>query len=430
MIKALATYKVQENVLFRVLSDFKCDICESTDIIETREGYVCRECGLVLEIKKLQYDRPYNEDIIQYAKGLSTTQIGTRRERITSPQSARLQRLNKYNSIKDNERAVFEKVRIELSRIFNALDLASCDSVKEMILTKFKQIRPQLDPGTKFRSPEKLIATIAHFCLKLRNIAVNSADLVEVSKITKKEFNVFILQIQRFFPKYAKREYRKKYILQRIYEISEHFGLGTDFYKLGKRTLNRLWNGVKNTTDNALSALISSISLICLGNTKVSVSAICSRLGVRMSTIQSQVKKRIFDQFHVNGFVSLIKSSDLLIKIMEKLGLLELAHSTEESINRADSEEPVELVMGNAVEIFNRHNTLDYYYFALKDNNRSPVAITLNAPEKIKKSSILKLALSLNTKKIRILKEQKNIQPELEILRYHCSKGPPLIHPG
>ena len=133
MIKALATYKVQENVLFRVLSDFKCDICESTDIIETREGYVCRDCGLVLEIKKLQYDRPYNEDIIQHAKGLSTTQIGTKRERTTSPHSTRLQRLNKYNSIKDNEKAVFEKVRIEVSRIFNALDLASCDSVKEMI---------------------------------------------------------------------------------------------------------------------------------------------------------------------------------------------------------------------------------------------------------------------------------------------------------
>ena len=426
MIKALATYKVRESVHFRTLSDLKCDICDSNHILETKEGYVCRECGLVLEFKRLQYDRPYNEENIQYARGISTTQIGTKRERTISPNSTRLQRLNRYNSIKDNEKAVFEKVRIEISRIFNALDLAGYDSVKEMVLTKFKQIRPKLDPGTKFRSPEKLVATIAHFCLKLRNIAVNSADLVEISKITKKEFNVFILQIQRFFPRYAKREYRKKYILQRVYEISEHFKLGTDFYKLGKRILNRLWDGVKNTTDNALAALISSISLICLGNTKVSVSAICSRLGVRMSTIQSQVKKRIFDQFHINGFVSLIRSSDLLIKIMKKLGLLENEHSTEDSLDEAESEELVELVMGNTTEIFNRHNILEYYYFALQDKNKCPVAITLNSPKKVKKGNLLKLALNL---KIRKTGKWKNQSPEFEILRYHGSKGPPLANP-
>ena len=426
MIKALATYKVRESVHFHTLSDLKCDICGSNNIIETKEGYVCRECGLVLEIKKLQYDRPYNEENVQYARGISTTQIGTKRERTISPNSTRLQRLNRYNSIKDNEKAVFEKVRIELSRIFNALDLTGYDSVKEMVLTKFKQIRPKLDPGTKFRSPEKLVATIAHFCLKLRNIAVNSADLVEVSKITKKEFNVFILQIQRFFPRYAKREYRKKYILQRVYEISEHFKLGTNFYKLGKRILNRLWDGVKNTTDNALAALISSISLICVGNTKVSVSAICSRLGVRMSTIQSQVKKRIFDEFHINGFVSLMRSSDLLIKFMKKLGLLEIENFIEESHDGAEPEEHIELVMGNAKEIFNRHNTLEYYYFVLQDMNKSPVAITLNSPEKVKKGSFPKLALSLKLKKI---ENYKSLFPEFEILRYHGIKGPPLPHP-
>ena len=51
-----------------------CDICASTEILETNEGYVCKTCGIVLEVQKLEYYRPYNEDIIQHAV-LGNTQI-------------------------------------------------------------------------------------------------------------------------------------------------------------------------------------------------------------------------------------------------------------------------------------------------------------------------------------------------------------------
>ncbi|KKL93061.1 hypothetical protein LCGC14_1878470 [marine sediment metagenome] len=66
------------------LTCISCDICGSNDVIETIEGFVCRSCGIVLEIKRLQYDRPFNDDIVQYTKGLGSTQIGTRRERYIS----------------------------------------------------------------------------------------------------------------------------------------------------------------------------------------------------------------------------------------------------------------------------------------------------------------------------------------------------------
>ena len=83
MIKALATYKVVQESTLPSIASLECDICGSSDIIENPEGYVCRDCAVVLEIQKLQYDRPYNEDLIQYAKGVGKTQIGTRRERIS-----------------------------------------------------------------------------------------------------------------------------------------------------------------------------------------------------------------------------------------------------------------------------------------------------------------------------------------------------------
>ena len=67
-----------------------CDLCGSQDIIETREGYVCRACGVVLELKKLEYYKPYNAETLQNAKISTPTQIGTRRERMQYPNNFKL----------------------------------------------------------------------------------------------------------------------------------------------------------------------------------------------------------------------------------------------------------------------------------------------------------------------------------------------------
>ena len=149
----MATYKtLQESTLSPNLSHLSCDICGSSYIIENPEGYVCRDCGIVLEIQKLQYDRPYNEDLIQNAKGIGKTQIGTRRERIISPLSINLQRINKYNSITTSEQAVIERAHIEIARIFNYLDLDGYKAIKEMVLEKFKKMRTKIKQGSKYRN--------------------------------------------------------------------------------------------------------------------------------------------------------------------------------------------------------------------------------------------------------------------------------------
>ena len=317
----MATYRtVQESPLSPIFSGLTCDICGSTDIVDAKGGYVCRECGIVLEIQKLQYDRPYNEDIIQYAKGLGITQIGTKRERGISPNSLKLQRLNKHNSIIDNENTVSNRTRVEISRIFNCLGLADYNWLKEMVFHKFKEIRPKLRYGNKYRNPEKLVSIIIYFCLKLQNISINSLTLMDVSSLSKKEFNDFIFQIQRFIPMYAKRN-RQEYILQRVLEVTEHFKLGMSFYFYAKKILFKLWEGIKNTTDNIIAGLISSITVLCSYKDKIRVSAICDRLGIRMSTIQHQVKKRIFEEFKIEGFASLVRSADLLYTFIENLGL-------------------------------------------------------------------------------------------------------------
>jgi hypothetical protein len=414
VIKALATYKTLRDSSLPLSSAYlTCDICGSADIVSTNEGYVCRECGIVLETQKLQYDRPYNEDIIQYAKGLGTTQIGTRRERGISPNYEKLNRLNRHNSRISNEKAVIDQARFEISRIFNCLDLTDYNNIKNMILEKFKVIRVKLRPGLKYRNTDKLVSVIIYFCLKLRNVSINSYELIEVSKITKKEFNDFILQIQRYLPEYSERN-RQGYILQRIFEVSEHFELGMQYYYLAKKIFYRFWDSIKNTTDNVVAGLVSSITALCSCKEKVSISAICNRIGIRMSTVQAQVKKKIFEKLQVEGFVSLIKSSDVLVRVMKKLGLLEdigVDYEEEE-----EDSERVELVLGGVEEVFNSHDNLEYYYFAFSGEYRNPTIIGFKIDN-----------FPLKSETDYYQEVQKGGLIEFEFYKYYKSKDPPMM---
>ncbi|MFX1501151.1 MAG: TFIIB-type zinc ribbon-containing protein [Promethearchaeota archaeon] len=409
----MKTYRtLQSSSLPLDYSHLECDICGSEDLADTTEGYVCRDCGTVLEVLKLQYDRPYNEEIVQYAPGLGKTQIGTKRERGVSPHSGRLHRLNRQNLITPNKETVNERAKAEISNIFSRLNLNEYTSIKEMVFDKFKQVRPQLRKGVKYRNTEKLVSIISYFCLKLRNVAINVYDLIDNSEITKSEFNDFCYQALVYFPQYAERN-RKAYILQRVLEISEHFALGMSFYHLAEDILHKLWIGIKNTTDNVVAGLVSSISLICSRIGRVTVSSICTRLGIRMSTIQTQVKRKIFNKFRVEGFVSLIKSSDLLIKTMEKLGLLEPSPDTEV----AASEEHVELVFGTASEVFNSHNEFDYYFFAVRGEYKAPAIITVKFNE-LKNNSHFRRRSKI--KRYNLL--------DFEVYKYYNSKGPPNVY--
>ena len=356
----MATYK-SNNVISLVqgFTRLSCDVCGSKDVTETTAGYVCRSCGIVLEIQRLQYNRPYNDDIIQYAKGLGTTQIGTQRERFISSNSSALNRLNKHNSSKSNEKVVKEKVRIEISRVFTCLDLVGYDDVKQMVYDKFVAVRKKLRSRSKFRNINKLVSVITYFCLKLRAIPVNAATIIQFSDIGRKEFNAFFLRVCMYLPKFTDRQ-RQNIIVQRILDIRETFDLGMPFYYLSKKIMLRLWENIKNTTDNVIAGLVSSIAILTAYRDQVSVSKVCTRLGIRMSTIQDQVYKRIVNKHSKDKFVSLVKSADLLCEIIAKLGLMNGEVGVE--LEEVSSPETVQLVLGRAQEIFNGKDSYEFYF--------------------------------------------------------------------
>ncbi len=399
-----------------------CDICGSPDIADTKQGYVCKTCGIMLEIQKLEYHRPYVETKIQH-EVLSTTKIGLQRERLANPNAYRLEKLNKMHKIKSNDDFMNQLARIEISNIVASLRLSP--KLKESLYRIYLRIRKGLESGTKFRNPQKLVPLTLYYHLKVNNIPLDEEKLLEVSKISKKEYNSFKHQIIRFFPNYYQRD-RKKFILNRILGIAENFGMGMSFYNESKILLPKLWDVIKNTKDDVIAGLIASIVALCHYKEKVTVNSICSYLNIRMSTIQSQVKEKIFQRFQISGFQSLVRSSDILRKVIENLfRVKEERKMDSEPVKDNALKEGIILssdivqikLSGNVKPVFNSHNTMKYYIFAVRDESLGePNFISLKVP---KAQSLKQIGKEFRPRVHRHI--------EIESIRYHSGKGPPLI---
>ncbi len=277
----------------------------------------------------------------------------------------------------------------------------------------FRKFRKALKPGTKYRSPEKLVPLCIYYSLKLQNASINQKELLDVSKITKKEFNAFKLQIKLFIPEYTERN-RKDYILQKVLEISEQFELGMEFFYLSKKILYKFWEEIKCTTDDVIAGLVSSISVLCSFKEKTSVSAICNRIGIRMSTIQAQVKKRIFDRFQVNGFTTLKKSADMLRKIMVKMGMIYLSKNLNVDIVK------VEIEVGSASNVFNALNNFDYYFFMIRDLRNDVISLEAKFNREMNSITTVQDEDSINSN------VQEHGSLEIRVWKHSNHKGPPL----
>ncbi|MHA2183035.1 MAG: hypothetical protein ACXAAH_16580, partial [Promethearchaeota archaeon] len=64
----------------------------------------------------------------------------------------------------------------------------------------------------------------------------------------------------------------------------------------------------------------ASLTALCFSQDKIRISSICKLFNIRVSTIQFQVKQKILETFNIDGFVSLVKSSDILNNFLKKIG--------------------------------------------------------------------------------------------------------------
>lgn len=399
-----------------------CDVCNSQDIVETQEGYVCANCGIVLEIQKLEYYRPYDRDIVQCAV-LNKTQMGYRSERLNSKNSHRLEELSKLDSLRSSEESVTVLARVEIKRILTALGFPLTDV--DPLMEKFKYNRTQLGKGTKYRSPQMLVPCIVYAYYKENNKPIREKDLLELTNISKKDFNAFKFSILRIWPEYQERN-RKEYITQRILEVTEHFDLNMSFFYQSKRILNKFYDNIKGTKDDVIIGLVTSITLLCSQQKGVSISALCNRLDIKMSTIHRQVEKRVMQRFKISGFKSLVKSADLLKKVMTKLGVLDASLNDKEdnSKDMADHDDLIQVTLGNAKPIFNNLNTNDNYCLFTKGYNEILGISIIGNNSNTNLNHILQTNELKSSNKIKKVDNKDKVM--LELWRFSPPKGPPI----
>ncbi|GAI87117.1 unnamed protein product, partial [marine sediment metagenome] len=241
-------------------------------------------------------------------------------------------------------------------------------------------------------------------------------------------FSEFKIPMVKLWPQYKERD-RKEYIIQRILEITEHFDLGMPFYYQSYKILSRFYESVKNTKDDVIVGLVTSITLLCSQSEGVSVSALCERLGIKMSTIHRQVERRVIERFKVPGFRSLVKSAGLLKKVMTKLGVLDptFVDVDGESVDYEDSlvdgADIVQVVLGSATQVFNNLNESNNFYLFLKNLNGYLFATIIQNHNNYLNND-RKFANAKSFGKVERYENKKSVR--LELWRYYTPTGPPL----
>jgi len=393
--------------------DISCEQCHSTKIIETDQGYVCSKCGLVLDIPRMEYHHPYMQEKVQQEIYSGKTRIGFQKERQQNQNSTKMKRLQKIQQSQSNISYVNKSAKIEISRLITGLSLSA--SLKGPIFKLFKEIRGKLKKGIKYRNPEKLIPVLIYFYCKKEYIAIDEDALLQISKVDKKEYNYCKLKISRFIPHYYERD-RMQFILIKVLGVSEHFNLGIAFYYDAKKILLRLWEGIKLTTDNVIAGLVSSIAVLCHYRDQVTINAICNALNIQMSTIQSQVKRKLIERFNILGFKSLVKSTDLIKTTIYNLGTFK-----EKELKKIkDSEDKKNISNIIEIELLNDEKQIpslneEQHIFMLKSFKSNLIYVILNNNEFHQKEESEK-QYSKYKKQLKLYK-----------IRYYYPKGPPLI---
>jgi transcription initiation factor TFIIIB Brf1 subunit/transcription initiation factor TFIIB len=382
-----------------------CEACNSTDIKHDTSGYVCRNCGLVLSELVMRYDRPYQDQVVQHAP-LGKTQMGFYKERQIMARSDRMAALSRLDQERSTQERIKNKARFEINRILSAMGLPLTES--NAIHKRFWNLYSKLQPGTKYRGVEKLVPITVYLYYKLGCKTLSKQKLLDISEITRKEFNHFMLQLRSYLPYYNKRN-RKDLILRMIIATCEKYDLGMEFYETARKILLRFWEIFKSTKDSVIAGVCCSIVQLCFATEDITVSKLCDHLGIKMSTVHRQVEKKIFQRLNVVGFESLVRSADLLREVMVKLGIIE-------SGEEIASISIIRVKLGNAARIFNANNTVEYYLYTIKTTSGSFLIVN-EIPEY---PEVWKNFSQIDPKGV-----SRKMEFSIQIAKYEYPRGPP-----
>jgi len=400
---------------------FFCDGCRSEDIIESGGVYVCRNCGLTLDLPIFRYNSPYNQDSIQvYSNELKkTTKLGTNLERRANSRSYELERMSKMQRISNGYRNfVLQIADSEFNRIITALHLPI--SLKSDCIFVFKNVWKNLKKGTKGRAPEKLVPVILFMVSKVKAINFEIPHFINILNVSKSDFKEILMEASRYYPAYARRD-RKQLILKKINEICLSFNFNNDFIKIANIILLKFWPFIKNTKDDVIAGVVTTLTITAKNINSVSISSICDKIGIKMSTINYQVKNHIFGKKRISGFKSLVNSSKLIKEVIEGV-VFDALIIKSDIVQDISVGKEIEESDESEIVIIDLKNEKEHHFNVSLEDFRDIVPHNLHSDQ---------LKFTINTYPLNLLENYTNIinRSDFQILKLnkrHPEKGPPI----
>ena len=303
----------------KVLIINNCEECGSDLFIVSNGHHTCRGCGFVSEDLVLEEQTFYSHEnkTGSYCKN---TMIGTRLERIRHQYTSRMNSMIKLDCVKNKHQLLIQTIWKEIKTLLFILRLPEKDI--RAIITFFKDFRPKIQKGTKFRNPEKLIPCIIFIYYKYyESRPISSVELINYSKISRKELNNFLNHNSHLWAGYNMD--KQSMVLKLILKITEEYKLGMQFYYQSEKILLGLWEYICDTMEQILAGLACSLTVLCVSGYKVRVNNICEKLNISMSNISKKFKDKIVKVFKLEDYKSLVKSAQLIKRFLIGLSLID-----------------------------------------------------------------------------------------------------------
>lgn len=216
------------------------------------------------------------------------------------------------------EKTVLDNFELIFNRLIVILEFSKYPQLKDECINTFSNIRKQMRKGTKFRSPKKLGPAIVYMVLKSKGFDVQITNFIEKIGLNRKEFIEILKQATIFYPSYFKRD-RKTIVVKKINVIKEYFEFENDFLNKSHKILKKFWHYIKNTKEDVIVGVVCILALIAIEINDIPYVQICKKIGIKMSTVNYQVKNKIFNEMNISGFESLKKSSNKIRKLINKI---------------------------------------------------------------------------------------------------------------
>ena len=301
------------------LITYNCEECGSGIIIVSNGHHTCTGCGFVSEdvVLEEEFNYSYENEPNIY---LNNTTIGNHLERIRHQYTSRMNSMIKLDHGKYKPQRLIQIAKENIKTLLFILRLPEKDM--SAIFTIFKDFHPKIKKGTKFCNSEKLIPCIIFVYYKYyENRPINSVELINYSRISRKEFNYFMTHFSHLWAGY---KMDKQYMaLQLILKVTEEYKLGMNFYYQSEKILLGLWDYIGDTTEQILAGFACSLTILCSGGYKVRTSNICENLNISMSNISKKFKDKIVKRFKLENYKSLVKSTDLIKRFLIGLSLID-----------------------------------------------------------------------------------------------------------